>query len=104
MARNGNGLAFRDSASALRATIELPRTADGDDALELLDRDVLRGFSVEFRCLREDWAGNVRVVREATLTGLALVANPAYVGAVTEELRARTHASRQPENDLWPLL
>ncbi len=106
LARNGKGLEFRDTPGALRAVVNLPRTAEGDDALELLRTEVIRGFSVEFRAEREDWTGNLRTVARALLTGLALVPNPAYAGAVTEELRQRQLLARPQAGraQIWPLL
>ena len=42
-----------DSDRALEITAEIPETREGDDALTLYHRKVVRGFSVEFRAIRE---------------------------------------------------
>ena len=91
----GGGLSFEDSATALRARLELPRTRDGEDAAELLRRGVLRGFSIEFAVRRERFTSGVRVVERARLIGLALVDRPAY-GDSLASLATRAAASLAP--------
>ena len=75
----GGGLELADSAAALRASLTLPKTRDGEDAAELLRTRILRGWSVEFRATREKVAdGGLRIIEAAELRGLGLVDEPAY--------------------------
>lgn len=78
VARTGAGLELSDTASELRAMVRFPDTAFGREARELVDAKILRGFSVEFRALEDEWQGNHRIVKRATLYGIALVDRPAY--------------------------
>lgn len=77
----GGGLTLIDGAEALRVQAILPDTRDADDVLKLVNAGVLRGFSIEFAARRESMAGDVRVIAEASLTGLAVVDRPAYAGS-----------------------
>ena len=110
LARTGGGLTLTDSATELRARIELPATQDGKDVRELVKLGILRGLSAEFRTLKDAWEGTERTIHQAQLTGLAIVDVPAYLGAGIEareavewlkagQLRARSGGAR-----LWPLL
>ena len=93
LARLGHGLTLTDSATELRARIELPDTAEGRDTRTLVEAGVLTGMSAEFRAVREDWpAPNRRVIREAELRGLAIVDDPAHESALIAEVRARMAA------------
>ena len=74
----GGGLELADGPDVLRATATPVATQEGRDALLMVEHKVLRGFSIEFRCRREDYVDEVRIVREAELVGLALVDRPAY--------------------------
>ena len=71
----GSGLVFKDSKQRLDFTAEVT----DPEVRSLLDRKILRGASVEFRCRRDhiDSEG-VRVISSAFLTGLALVDRPAH--------------------------
>ena len=84
---DGGGLTLTDSATELRARIELPDTSDGRDVRELIKRGVLRGLSAEFRARRESWEGSERTIHEADLVGLAVVDRGAYAGATVAEVR-----------------
>ena len=81
------GLELADGPAALRARVVLPDTTEGRDTRELVKAGVLRGFSVEFRALKDVWAGTHRVVEEAVLSGIGIVASPAYAGAVISDGR-----------------
>lgn len=78
VARMGAGLMLQDSPQDLRAHVDLPDTVHGREARELVDANILRGFSVEFSVAKETWTGDHRCVQEATLHGIALVDRPAY--------------------------
>ena len=99
----GGGLTLTDSATELRARIDLPDTADGRDVRELVKRGVLRGLSAEFRVQRDSWAGSARTIHAATLTGLAVVDRGAYAGATVAEMREAVEAMGRPKRrELWP--
>ena len=74
----GGGLVLTDTATALEVRAELPETAEASDTLTLVERGVLRGFSLEFQALRERMEGPTRVIISARLAGLAVVDRPAY--------------------------
>ena len=84
---NGGGLTLTESATELRASIELPDTQDARDVRELVKRGVLRGLSAEFRASEESWAGSERTILAARLSGLAVVDRGAYAGATVAEVR-----------------
>ncbi len=108
LARTGAGLTLTDSASELRARIELPDTVDGRDVRELVRLGVLRGLSAEFRTVRDQWQGSERTIHEAQLVGLAVVDQPAYLGAgieareAVEWLKAGCLRARSGGAPLWP--
>ena len=76
----GGGLEFRDSGTELAFTADLPDTSAARDALALVRSRVVRGASVEMVVTRDEWQENAtrRVIHEARMIGLALVARPAY--------------------------
>ena len=78
VARTGAGLTLTDGPDALHASIQLPDTSYAREARELINAKILRGFSVEFRAVKEEWQGRLRTIREAKLLGFALVDRPAY--------------------------
>ena len=84
----GGGLVLTDSPEALEIAAELPETADGDDALTLIDKKILRGFSLEFHSLRERYAGDTRIIERAALPGVGLVDKPSYPMSTILEVRA----------------
>ena len=92
VARSGAGLDLQDDPAALRATIRFPDTAYAREARELVNANILRGFSVEFRAVNEEWDGKTRIIREAQLLGFALVDRPAYPGSVIADRFAHTVA------------
>ena len=83
----GGGLIFRDTAEGLQASAELPATTEGDDTLTLINRGVLRGFSVEFRAIQDRFEGSLRRIARAALLGLGIVDRPAYQGAEGLQVR-----------------
>ncbi len=79
----GSGLRLNDTTGALEVRAELdPRTRDGADAAALLERRILRGFSVEFIPEDSQFEGGIREVRKARLVGLGLVDSPAHRGSL----------------------
>ena len=83
----GGGLVLTDSDERLRIEATLPETRDGDDALELVEKGVLRGFSTEFISRQETDRNGVRSISQAALPGIALVDKPAYEGSIIAEIR-----------------
>ena len=81
------GLDLTDAPDALHLRAVLPDTAEGRDTRQLVRSGVLGGLSVEFVCKRDEWRGTHRIVHEAVLGGVAIVARPAYAGAVVREGR-----------------
>ena len=84
----GGGLVLTDSPERLEIAAEMPNTRDGDDALELVNRGVLRGFSSEFHAKGERYDGTTRIITAATLPGVGLVDSPQYRQSLITEVRA----------------
>ena len=78
IARTPDTLKISDSESTLEIAADLPKTQEADDALELVRSKVLRGFSVEFRALKETFSAGIRVIEKAELLAVGLVDRPAY--------------------------
>lgn len=74
----GGGLEVIDSPTELNLRADLPDTPTGQEALTLVRSGVLRGFSIEFRAIREYVRERILHVAEAALVGIALVDRPAY--------------------------
>lgn len=81
VARTDGGLTLAETREALLARIELPDTGEGRDARVLVSKGVLRGLSVEFRAIKDRWQGTHRIIEEAMLDSIGIVARPAYAGA-----------------------
>ena len=92
----GGGLAFENTATELRARIELPATTEGRDVGILVARGVLSGLSAEFRATRDAWVGTQRTILAAQLTGVGIVDTPAHETALVE-IEARYAASEHRE-------
>ena len=74
----GGGLVIEDSPTELQLQADLPDTPTGREAMTLVRSGVLRGFSIEFRAIREYVRNQILHVGEAALVGIALVDKPAY--------------------------
>ena len=81
----------RDGAVVLDTL--LPDTQAGRDAAAEIRSGLFAGLSVEFRARRQRYAGGVRRIVNAVLTGAGLVDNPSYRGSRVE-LRGRTGGRR----------
>ena len=86
----GGGLELSDRGEALELTAELPPIPAADRALDEIRTGKVTGLSVEFQAVKESRVGGVRVIEEALLTGVGIVARPSYEGARIEA-RARKH-------------
>ena len=71
----------------------LPDTAAGRDAAREVRSGLLTGLSVEFRAALQSYAGGVRRIKRALLTGAGLVDAPSYRGSRVE-VRGRTGGRR----------
>ena len=88
----GNGLVLEDGDEGLRATVSLPDTDYGRTIRALADSNQVKGMSIEFRKIEDEWPEvDQRIVTRALLSGLALCheMQPVHAGAVIDEVRAR---------------
>ena len=86
----GGGLELADQGEALELSAELPPIPAADRALDEIRAGKTLGLSVEFQAVKESRVGGVRVIEEALLTGVGIVARPSYEGARIEA-RSRKH-------------
>lgn len=90
----GAGLDLRTENGGVEMRATLPPTSIADEALQMVDAGLLRGFSLEFRAVDQEWQPGgmgrlpLRLVRSARLTGIGLVDSPAYSQS---ELRSMEH-------------
>jgi len=91
LARTGAGLEVTDDGRAMRMTAQIAQTSHGNDALNLIERRILRGLSVEMMVDREEWSNGdmQRTVRSAIVSGIALVDRPAYPQSSIDARAAR---------------
>ena len=75
---DGGGLEVIDSPTELRLQADLLDTPTNRETITLVRAGVLRGFSIEFRAIREYVRDRIVHVAEAALVGIALVDKPAY--------------------------
>ena len=102
LARLGHGLTITDTGAEVRALLTLPDTSEARDVKALVQAGVLTGFSAEFRASAEDWpAADRRVIRDAVLTGLAVVDDPAHESALIAEVRARMTTTTYRGPGIW---
>ena len=76
------GLRVDDNAERLYGEADLPNTSYGRDAQEEVKTGRLRGLSIEFRTLEDDFIDGIRVIKSARLYGWAVVDKPAYPQSV----------------------
>ena len=81
LGRYGSNVEIRNDSEGVHLETTLPDTQDGRDAVTLLKMGVLKGWSAEFKAVKEALRGKTRVIQKAMLGGAALVANPAYAGS-----------------------
>jgi hypothetical protein len=88
----GRWSVLREDAAGLYGEGKISKTQAGDEALELIRDGALDAFSVGFQVVREgvDRGDNARLVLEARLHEVSLVAFPAYEGAVLQGVRSLT--------------
>ena len=100
----GGGLTLHQDGDDIMLEATLPQTRDADDCIELVKANILRGFSVEFDAKTDEWLGDLRTVRTASLPSIGIVDRSAYLSAQGIELRREL--TRQParRRKLWQLL
>lgn len=103
LARTGAGLTLTDGAAQLRFSALLPAIRDADDALTMLRAGLLRGASVEFRAITDEWADDLRTIVRARLVAIGLVDSPQYAGAVAEARAKLADHSPATSDDSRPL-
>lgn len=83
LARTSNGsLRFNDTEAGLEYELDLPDTQLGRDTYEMCKSGLLSGCSFGFSAIKDDWTyennEEVRVILEARLYEVSIVAQPAY--------------------------
>ena len=83
-------MSIRQSMDAYTIRARIARTTIGDDALYNVRNGLLNGFSVEMRVHEDDWRedATLRVIKRATVSGIALVDRPAYPQSSVEARQA----------------
>ena len=94
---NGGGLTLRDSAFDLRVEAELADTTDGNDALVLVEKKILRGLSVAFRSKTVSIMDDTEVIEKAKLVRIGIVDTPAYAKSTVMRERARREENAMPD-------
>ena len=94
----GGGLAIENGRDSVTMRAELPPIPAADRALEEIRAGLATGLSIEFRAVRERRDGDLRVVEDAILLGIAIVRSPSYSNARVEARRrsGRTMRARIP--------
>ena len=80
----GGGLELAADEAGVQVSADLPPIPAADRILEEIRTGKRNGLSVEFHALKETREAGVRVIQEAVLTGVAIVAAPSYKSARIE--------------------
>lgn len=88
LARTPDSLQVLDSPETLSLTATLPDTTQANDVLTLVRSKVLRGLSIEFRAVKEDFIDGIRTISKAALYGFGVVDQGQYSGSNDLEARA----------------
>lgn len=81
------GVSLRDDGKALRMTAQVPEIPAGDAALEMVRSGRATGLSLEFQAQRERQESGNRLVDQALVVGVGIVANPSYQKSHVEARR-----------------
>lgn len=104
----GVAIEAEDTAEGVLTAFHIADTDAGNAALAEVREGVLDSLSVGFRAIREKVIDGVRVVTEAALHEVSLVALPAYEGARITGLRdldpKRVEVPPAPQVDLAPIV
>ena len=90
---------IRDGAVVV--DVALPDTSAGRSAAVEVRSGLLTGLSVEFRARRQRYAGGVRRIADALLTGAGLVDSPSYKGSAVEVRQRGGEVRRGLGRRLW---
>ena len=93
--RPGGGLELADQGEALELTATLPPLPAADRILEEIRAGKVTGLSVEFRAVKESRDKGIRVIEEAELSGVGIVARPSYAGSRVEARARRRRVSME---------
>lgn len=94
-------LQLRETARGLEYTLELPDTTIGNDIRALAQRGDIGGVSMGFRCIRDEWNGDLRTLHEVELQEISIVsAHPAYADT-TVTLRSLQPQAQRSLLDYW---
>lgn len=94
LVRMGFGLEVRDDAQSLTLRAVLPQTTVANDALEMVQAGLLRGFSLEMVVREDTWKDQadkpftMRTISRAHVAGIGLVDKPAYPQSSVEARQA----------------
>ena len=94
------GLELSQNLYEVRMKARLPKIPAADKALQMIQSGEIRGLSIEFLPRKESIDENaVRVIEEATLTGIGLVKHPSYETTIEARAKSgRTLTSKLPYN------
>ncbi len=94
----GGGLTLANGRAELKMTAVLPPIPAANRALDEIRAGRVGGLSVEFRAVKERRDGDIRVIEDAILSGIAIVKAPSYGGSRVEARRrsGRTMRARIP--------
>lgn len=95
------GLTLHNSDKELRIEAILPNTTEANDTLELIEKKVIKGLSIEFIPTKERMDGVVRVIDRAALFGIAIVDQGAYESS---QVKKRHKDTQSTDNDIWRVL
>ena len=82
LANTGAGLTIDDNAERLHAETELIDDMYGEMTAKQVKNGRLRGHSIEFRTLEDDFLDGIRIIKRARLYGFGIVDKPAYPQSV----------------------
>ena len=88
VSRLGSGLELSDNSDKFAMRSALPDTVYGREARELIDAGIIRGLSAEFVPELESFDSGARVIKRASLVGIALVDRPAYPASTLDKRSA----------------
>ena len=83
------GLELQDTGDALELIADLPRIPAADRALDEIRTGKTNGLSVHFVPVKERREAGIRVIEEAILRGVGIVARPSYQGSRVEARNRR---------------
>ena len=97
----GGGLTLESGRAELAMRAVLPPIPAADRALAEIKAGRVDGLSVEFRAVKERRDGDIRVIEDAILSGIAIVKAPSYDGSRVEARRrsGRTMRARIPADE-----